>query len=294
VSCHKVPFSPKLTTAFYEKCGFEPRSKGMVSSLPSHGEMKLIVQAYYVPSESEADQDVFGIQSATVPPPSGGATGGVQPLSINTGPPLVIDLNSTVGGNSTMGSPKTYNSGSSSSGVTYSFPVPPGQHTQGQSSSDQSHAAATAPASGIPPTLPPRPLPSRQTSDTHFPPPVTSTTTAAYLLSPSSRSASLSSDQDRERGRDEGRVSSPTALEVTLDAPTTPAWAAEGLGSSEKTRLLPVNSSIGSLKEQVGAGSMLGSVVPNVGERRVESPLPPGAAPAMTDEEPERIVESRG
>lgn len=79
-------------------------------------------------------------------------------------------------------------------------------------------------------------------------------------------------------------VSSPTALEVVPDAPTVPAWAAEGLGSSEKAVQSPQEgntSGLGvSLEERMTGGS--------------STPLPPGAAPPNLDEEPERIVTPRG
>ena len=212
-------------------------------------------QAYYRSDKDLTPQPSLGELAATVPPPAEPSRFGNM-LSINTGPPISINLNSDPGDDDGLESPRTVNS-TSSSGVTYSFPVPP----------QPSVMAQTAP------TLPPRPVVSRQSSDqisTEMvnPPPMPPRPT----------------EQPAQIGNKETLVTSPTAVMDSEIAAAVPAWAAEGLGSSERTIRTPT----GSLGPEGVKEDYVGGVA------RPATPLPPGAAPPNLDEEPERIVEPRG
>ena len=190
-----------------------------------------------------------------MPPPAEPSRFG-NTLSINTRPPISIDLNSEPGDGDGMGSPRTVNS-TSSSGVTYSFPVPP----------QPSFPTQTAPP------LPPRPGVSRQTSDQ------TSTEVANPPPMPPRPTEQPAQDVNKD-----SVVTSPTAIVDSEIAAAVPVWAAEGLGSSERTIRTPT----GSLGPEGVKEDYVGGLT------RPTTPLPPGAAPPNLDEEPERIVEPRG
>lgn len=81
----------------------------------------------------------------------------------------------------------------------------------------------------------------------------------------------------------------PTALEEVPDAPEVPAWAAEGLGSSEKPVQSPGLLSPEDLTRVGGEFDGEGGTA-----KRPVTPLPPGAAPPNLEQEPERIVTPRG
>jgi hypothetical protein len=156
---------------------------------------------------------------------------------------------------------KTFESASSVSGITYTFPSGAGAQVALSAAPGQAHGAELASKSAgvgepadqiVAPVAPEAPVA-----------PVASTS-AGEVLEPSQQSSETSKQE------------SPAQQEIP-----TPAWADEGLGNSVIST--PVVSTTTSPTSLTSGGGSRGS-----GERP-RTPLPPGAAPPMMDAEPERI-----